>query len=113
MVQPTSPQQTWQNLDTFFIPYTSTLSLNWPFDPKECLILAPATSRSPLSGPSGATNNGPSSNANTASAPPEEQQWLLSQAFENHLRDLNNWSLGSRFKNAFPNFTDLTRIKED
>jgi hypothetical protein len=37
----------------------------------------------------------------------------ISPAFMNHLRDLRNWSLGSRFRNTFPFLCDETVRIED
>jgi hypothetical protein len=44
--------------------------------------------------------------------PKEEDQWLINPAFESHLRDLNNWSLGPSFRGTFPQFADCVKIKE-
>lgn len=44
--------------------------------------------------------------------PKEDDQWLINPAFESHLRDLNNWSLGPSFRGAFPMFADCVKIKE-
>jgi hypothetical protein len=42
---------------------------------------------------------------------PEDDQWLINPAFESHLRDLNNWSLGVSFGKTFPGFKDCVKIK--
>ncbi|PIA94579.1 hypothetical protein CB0940_08353 [Cercospora beticola] len=71
--------------EDFFVSYTTTLSLNWPL-PHDCVLLR--------SGNDGATLE-------------------LNPAFEHHLRDLNNWSLGTRFAQTFPLLVDSTvRIKD-
>lgn len=44
--------------------------------------------------------------------PKEDDQWLINPAFETHLRDLNNWTLGPSFRGAFPMFADAVKIKE-
>jgi hypothetical protein len=44
--------------------------------------------------------------------PKEDDQWLINPAFESHLRDLNNWSLGPSFRGTFPMFADCVKIKE-
>lgn len=69
-------------LENFFIPYTTTLSLNWPHSPSDTLI--------PL---------------------PRSDEWSINPVFENHLRDLNNWTLGPAFATAFPMLADTTKIK--
>ncbi len=43
--------------------------------------------------------------------PKEEGQWQLNPAFEAHLRDVSNWSLGHSFKTAYPAFTTCVKIK--
>lgn len=44
--------------------------------------------------------------------PKEDDQWLINPAFETHLRDLNNWTLGPSFRSAFPMLGDAVKIKE-
>ena len=69
--------------DNFFIPFTTTLSLNWPFEPKDTLI-----------------------------AIPNSEELLMNPIFERHLRDLNNWSLGPAFARAHPELAETVRIRE-
>ena len=70
--------------DTFFIPYTTTLSLNWPYEPTDTLISLP-----------------------------DKEEFSINPVFERHLRDLNNWSLGPAFARTFPMLAETTRIKGD
>lgn len=70
--------------DTWFIPYTTTLSLNWPYEPTDTLI-----------------------------ACPDSEELSINPVFERHMRDLNNWSLGPAFAAAFPMLVETTRIKPD
>lgn len=44
--------------------------------------------------------------------PKEDDQWLINPAFESHLRNLQNWSLGPSFRGTFPQFADTVKIKE-
>lgn len=75
--------------EDWFVPYTTTLSLNWDL-PHDCILLPQ-----------------PSSNQD------EPPQLSLNPAFERHMRDLVNWSLGNEFAKTFPAFVDgATRIKE-
>jgi hypothetical protein len=37
----------------------------------------------------------------------------MNPAFETHLRDLGNWSLGTEFRDTFPEWATTVRIKED
>lgn len=70
-------------LENFFIPYTTTLSLNWPYDPSDTLLSL------------------------------DSDELSINPVFERHLRDLNNWSLGPAFAKAFPALAETTRIKPD
>lgn len=71
-------------LENFFIPYTTTLSLNWPYDPSDTLISVP-----------------------------DSEELLINPVFERHLRDLSNWTLGPSFAKSFPALADTTKIKPD
>jgi hypothetical protein len=42
----------------------------------------------------------------------DDEQWLINPAFESHLRNLNNWSLGPSFRAEFPEISHAVRIKE-
>ncbi|KAL2006644.1 hypothetical protein VTN00DRAFT_9312 [Thermoascus crustaceus] len=70
--------------ENWFIPYTRTLSLNWPYEATDCLL-----------------SSG------------DSDELLINPVFESHLRNLNNWSLGPAFAKAFPDLVDTTRIKPD
>jgi hypothetical protein len=59
--------------DNFFIPFTTTLNLSWPYEDTDAL----------LQGPDG-------------------DEVVINPVFERHLRNLKNWSLGERFVKAFP-----------
>lgn len=71
--------------ESFFIPYTTTLSLNWPYEPTDCLL--PSDS--------------------------ESEDVQINPVFERHLRSLPNWSLGPAFAKAFPELAAVARIRED
>ncbi|KAK4545992.1 hypothetical protein LTR36_002556 [Oleoguttula mirabilis] len=60
--------------DDFFVPFTRTLSLNWPYPSDQVLIPTK-------------TDDG--------------DGMALNPVFETHLRKLENWSLGSAFRAAF------------
>ncbi|KIW88659.1 uncharacterized protein Z519_10705 [Cladophialophora bantiana CBS 173.52] len=68
--------------DNWFFPYTSGLSVNWPYDPVDCLL---STS--------------------------EKEEPVINPVFESHIRRLENWSLGPLFAEAYPNLADTARIK--
>ncbi|MCJ1432795.1 hypothetical protein MMC27_002152 [Xylographa pallens] len=69
--------------DNFFIPFTTTLSLNWPYEPKDALV-----------------------------AIPNSEELSINPIFERHLRDLSNWSLGPAFAKALPDMAETVRIRE-
>lgn len=82
--------------DNFFVPFTTTLSLNWPYDPADVLVpRPPANLATIVAGPDG-----------------EEQVYSINPAFETHLRRLENWSLGSAFAEAFPEWKELVKIRD-
>ncbi|KAF2126491.1 hypothetical protein P153DRAFT_369199 [Dothidotthia symphoricarpi CBS 119687] len=122
------------SFDTFFIPFTTSVSLNWPYEPRDCLLPASKVHPTALSSSSSVHASSPYSahvNAPSPAGPPlpqsrvgtpgapslgvlpkEEEQWVINPAFESHLRDLNNWTLGPNFRNTFPMFAPCVKIKE-
>jgi len=70
--------------DNFFIPFTNTLTLNWPYEDTDCLLKSP-----------------------------ESDELLINPVFERHLRKLDNWSLGPQFAAMFPGLRDTYRLKTD
>ncbi|KAI1799253.1 hypothetical protein F4811DRAFT_114955 [Daldinia bambusicola] len=59
--------------DNFFIPFTTTISLNWPYEPTDTLLQSP-----------------------------DGNELLINPVFERHLRRFENWTLGEPFDTAFP-----------
>jgi hypothetical protein len=120
------------SFDTFFIPFTTTVSLNWPYEARDCLLPASkihsntlsTTSSIPASSPfSTHVNAGSPAGPHTPQAagtpsslsnalPKEDDQWLINPAFESHMRNLNNWSLGPSFRASLPVLADGVKIKE-
>ncbi|RYP76816.1 hypothetical protein DL771_001552 [Monosporascus sp. 5C6A] len=78
--QPGSPQL----FDDFFIPYTTTLSLNWPYEPTDALLRSP-----------------------------DGSELLINPVFERHLRRLENWTLGESFDKAFPQLRGSYNLKRN
>lgn len=70
--------------DEFFIPYTTTLSLNWPYEARDTLLTMPGT-----------------------------DELSVNPVFERHFLDLSNWTLGPAFAKAHPSLADTTVIKPD
>ncbi|PGH17559.1 hypothetical protein AJ80_04737 [Polytolypa hystricis UAMH7299] len=69
--------------ECWFIPYTSTLSINWPYEATDALITVP-----------------------------DSKEVTINPVFERHLRNLHNWSLGSAFAITYPALADTMRIKD-
>ncbi|OAQ88741.1 BZIP transcription factor [Purpureocillium lilacinum] len=67
--------------DNFFIPFTTTLRLCWPYDETDTLLLVP-----------------------------DSDEVVINPVFERHLRSLDNWRLGDRFVRAFPSLADTCNV---
>jgi hypothetical protein len=68
--------------ENWFIPFTTTLSLNWPYEPTDCLLQSS-----------------------------ESDELMINPVFERHLRNLQNWSLGPAWAKAYPELVDTAKIK--
>jgi hypothetical protein len=75
----TYPQLPFEN---WFVPFTTGLSINWPYDPYDCFL----------------------STADIEDPP-------MNPVFERHIRRLENWSLGPEFAVAFPELATAVRIR--
>jgi len=62
-------------LDDFFVPYTQTVCVNWPYADTDCLL------QSPLS-----------------------EDVLINPVFMSHIKNRDIWTLGERFRAAMPDF---------
>ncbi|KAH7320927.1 hypothetical protein B0I35DRAFT_202680 [Stachybotrys elegans] len=65
----------------FFVPFTTTLTLNWPYEETDCLLMNP-----------------------------DSDEIVINPVFERHLRRLENWRLGEAFATAFPHLRDTCFI---
>ncbi|GKZ34076.1 hypothetical protein AbraIFM66950_004214 [Aspergillus brasiliensis] len=68
--------------ENWFIPFTRTLSVNWPYEATDCLL---------------SSGDG--------------DELMVNPVFERHFRNLGNWSLGPAFAEAYPSLVETTRIK--
>lgn len=59
--------------ENFFVPFTTTLSLNWPYEDTDTLLQSPDT-----------------------------DELMINPVFERHLRRFENWTLGEAFARALP-----------
>lgn len=69
--------------DNFFVPFTTTLSLNWPYEETDTLLQVP-----------------------------DSDEVLINPVFERHLRRLENWTLGQAFNQTFPKLRETYNLKE-
>ena len=91
-------------LEEFFVPYTTTLSLNWPHG--DAAIWEPSPPRDGAGhGPHGGHARGGGAEEDGA------EELVMSAAFEAHIMDLNNWSLGPAFVNQFPALAEGVRVE--
>ena len=90
--------------DNFFLPYTTTLSLNWPHNPDTCIVHKrdrqptkngdiTADSVGDVNDDDGVTNGDDDSAA---------AGLMLNPDFKAHILNIDNWSLGPAFANTFP-----------
>jgi len=70
---------TYNNSD-FSLPYTETISVNWPYDAKMIVLEQPTG------------------------------EYTVNPVFETHLRSLENWSLGSKFAKEYPQLSSHIKI---
>ena len=117
--------------DEFFIPYTTTVSLNWPEEAGS--VLAPVRpSPNPMAHPSpthpadpglhpgpgvmggSGTLSGQVGHEGPIAAGDirEAGELALNPRFEEHMMDLNNWSLGPAFARAHPALAVDVRIRD-
>lgn len=86
--------------DRFGPVYCQTFSLNWPYEPQQCLLA------------NHARNVGQGVESTPAAVLDEDEEFMINPVFESHLRNINNWSIGSAFANVFPELCDGIRVKE-
>ncbi|KAI0013304.1 hypothetical protein F4779DRAFT_625432 [Xylariaceae sp. FL0662B] len=68
--------------DNFFIPYTTTICLNWPYEGTDTLLESP-----------------------------DGSELLINPVFERHMRRLENWTLGDAFDKVFPSLRGTYNLK--
>lgn len=78
--------------------YCKTISLNWPYDPQQCLLPR-----------ANAVQGG---EATSAAVLDDDEEFMINPVFESHMRNLDNWSVGAAFANTFPELVGGIRIKE-
>lgn len=76
----TSPQD--YPFDNWTTPFTSGLSVNWPYEATDCLL-----------------------------STGDSDELIINPVFERHMRNISNWSLGPLFAENYPGLVDTTTIK--
>lgn len=69
--------------ESWFLPFTSGLSVNWPYEAHDCLI---------------------------STGDPEDP--IINPVFERHIYRLDNWTLGPMFTAAFPALADTVHVRD-
>lgn len=96
------------SLDDWFIPYTTTLSLNWPYEERDVLLHHHHHHHHGTAGGGGGGEGGKGEGVGE-----EREELTINPVFERHLRDLGNWTLGPAFEKAFPQLVDTCRIRRE
>ncbi|KAK1969599.1 BZIP transcription factor [Colletotrichum sublineola] len=68
--------------ENFFVPFTTTLNLNWPYEETDTLLQVP-----------------------------DSDEVVINPVFERHLRRLENWTLGQAFHQTFPKLAGTYNLK--
>ncbi|KID67198.1 hypothetical protein MAN_03956, partial [Metarhizium hybridum] len=71
LIQIWNPHQ--YDLDNWFIPFTTSLRVSWPYEETDALLMLP-----------------------------DSDEVVINPVFERHIRNPDNWKLGERFARAFP-----------
>lgn len=69
--------------DNFFVPFTTTLTLSWPYEETDTLLQSP-----------------------------DGDELMINPVFERHMRNLDNWKLGDAFAKALPGLADRCNLIE-
>ncbi|KAH0386522.1 hypothetical protein KCU92_g2540, partial [Aureobasidium melanogenum] len=77
--------------------YCQDLSLNWPYDPQQCLLPR--------------ANSVHGAEATSAAVLDDDEEFMINPVFESHMRNLSNWSIGPAFANAMPELVEGVPIK--
>lgn len=67
--------------DNFFIPFTTTIRISWPYEETDTLLQSP-----------------------------DGDELMINPVFERHLRNLDNWTLGEPFAKSFPALAETCKI---
>ena len=99
--------------ESFFIPYTTTMSLNWPYEHSQCLLPTPRTPQGDVTPtPRQGSTDATSAIGGAVHRGDDSEEYIINPVFESHLRNLDNWSLGTVFRNSFPDLVDDVKIRD-
>lgn len=70
--------------DNWFLPFTSTFTISWPYE-----------------------------EAHTLLRNPDSDEIMINPVFESHMRNLDNWKVGRAFAEAFPMLVDTCKFWDD
>lgn len=94
--------------ENFFIPWTSTLRVNWPYEDADVLLRSPVGGRERGEGQQGEDGNGEGEVEGEG-----EEELVINPVFERHLRRLENWTVGDAFYEAFPGLRGSYNYKSE
>lgn len=97
--------------DDFTDAFTTALSLNWPYEPAQCLL---PTADNKFYGTSmkGETTRHTTVESALAGNLGDDEDFMINPVFESHLRNLENWSVGPAFQRKFPDLVEEVRVKD-
>lgn len=78
------------DIDTFWVPYTNTLSVNWPYGDSYVLLQAP----------------------DQPGQPPSSDNITINPVFDQHIRNVDNWTLGQEFEKQLPSLGGTFKLRE-
>ncbi|RMZ87074.1 hypothetical protein DV736_g5703, partial [Chaetothyriales sp. CBS 134916] len=79
--------------DNWFIPYTVAISVNWPYEPSDCLL------KMPLGAAQGDADDA------------DDAEVIFNPVFERHVRRLENWSVSPTVIDAFPTLEGTCTVR--
>lgn len=71
-------------IDEFFIPFTSTLRLGWPYEETDTLLMSP-----------------------------DGGEVMINPVYERHMSRLSSWSLGEVYGRTFPRLVGTFNMRRD
>ncbi|KAM7217772.1 bZIP transcription factor [Rhypophila decipiens] len=80
----------WENedrsftIDEFFIPFTSTLNLSWPYEETDTLLMSP-----------------------------DGKEVMINPVYERHMGRLSSWTLGEAYAKTFPRLVGTFNLRRD